>query len=98
MPSTAICGAACATATAREKLHFALGKVENDLEHYADAFAHYAAANSLQEARLPPFDAGAHAALQRFCLDRTRRARGTTHRSDDRAAGHPAGEVLQRVE
>lgn len=47
----------------REKLHFALGKVHDDLGDYDRAFAHYAEANSLKRARMPRFDREAHRAL-----------------------------------
>ncbi|MGH8496475.1 MAG: sulfotransferase [Gammaproteobacteria bacterium] len=53
----------------REKLHFALGKVHDDLGDYHRAFGHYAEANRLKGARMPRFDREAHRALVDRIID-----------------------------
>lgn len=51
------------SAQAREKLHFALGKISNDCGDYDAAFGHFAEANRLKKARQPRFDREQHRTL-----------------------------------
>jgi len=60
---------------AEEELHYALGKLRDDLAQYAEAFAHYVQGNQLSRRRAGPYDRAGQeqlvAALQQRFSERT---------------------------
>ncbi|MFU8764633.1 MAG: tetratricopeptide repeat-containing sulfotransferase family protein, partial [Haliea sp.] len=66
---------------AEEELRYALGKVRDDLAHYAEAFAHYAEGNRLSRQRSGGYDPLAQeqlvAGIQRACDERQVEATGS---------------------
>lgn len=54
---------------AREKLHFALGKISNDRGDHDAAFEHFSSANALKRKRQPEFDRNAFRNLTRAIIE-----------------------------